>query len=616
MACCKRMRAQFSRIVMAFSAKLRRGMWVLLALSAVAGIILPIAHFSAPRAPQGMASPGRAARGAPRIQTTLPPIEVNFEDMAAQAGLTASHVSGGDKNKKYIIETTGSGVAIFDFDNDGRMDIFLVNGTRLEGFPKGEEPTSHLYRNLGDLRFEEVTEKAGLRRSGWGHGACAGDYDNDGFRDLLVTYFGHSALYHNNGNGTFTDVTASAGLESPRVRWDTGCSFVDYDLDGKLDLAIVGYVEFDISKVPAPGTTGNCQWKGIAVMCGPRGLPAGRNLLYHNEGGGRFRDVSASSGFGRPQGRYGFTVIASDFDNDGYPDLYVACDSTPSLLYRNKRDGTFEEMGVRSGAALNEDGQEQAGMGVDVADYDEDGHFDMVKTNFSDDTPNLYHNNGDGTFTDSVYLSGLSAHTQFLGWGVHFIDVDHDGRKEVLMINGHVYPEVEQAGPQVRYRQPRLLYWNVGKGQFVDISERSGSGIRQAWCSRGSAVADLDNDGSLEVVINNMGERPSLLKNSGKRKNWLELQLVGVRSNRDAVGARAYVYAGERRLSGEVRTGSGYLSQSDPRLHFGLGDDAGYQRIEVQWPGGGREVFPAGNGNRLVLLKQGAGKRVGAPRGS
>ncbi len=586
----------------------------MLAVSAMALATLPIAQFSAPGAPQGMASPGRAARGGPRIQTTLPPIEVNFEDVAVQAGLTAAHVSGGEKSKKYIIETTGSGVAIFDFDNDGRMDIFLVNGTRLEGFPKGEEPLSHLYRNLGDLRFEDVTEKAGLRRTGWGQGACAGDYDNDGFRDLLVTYFGHSVLYHNNGNGTFTDVTASAGLESPRVRWDTGCSFVDYDLDGKLDLAIAGYVEFDINKVPAPGTTGNCQWKGIAVMCGPRGLPAGRNLLYHNEGGGKFRDVSAFSGFGRPEGRYGFTVIASDFDNDGYPDLYVACDSTPSLLYRNKRDGTFEEMGVRSGAALNEDGQEQAGMGVDIADYDEDGHFDIVKTNFSDDTPNLYHNNGDGTFTDSVYLSGLSAHTQFLGWGAHFIDVDHDGRKDVLMVNGHVYPEVEQAGPQIRYRQPRLLYWNVGQGQFVDISERSGAGIRQAWCSRGSAVADLDNDGSLEVVINNMGERPSLLKNSGKKKNWLEVQLVGVRANRDAVGARAYVYVGERRLSSEIRTGSGYLSQGDARLHFGLGDHLEYQRIEVQWPGGEREVFPSGNGNRLVLLQQGTGKGRGPER--
>jgi hypothetical protein len=385
---------------------------------------------------------------------------------------------------------------------------------------------------------------------------------------------------------------------------------VDYNLDGKLDLVISGYVEFDRKQVPEPGGNPYCQWKGMPVMCGPRGLPPGRNLLFRNEGHGKFEDVSTSSGIGKPTGCYGFTVIASDLDNDGYPDLYVACDSKPSLLYHNLKNGTFEEIGIASGAALNEDGQEQAGMGVTVADFDEDGYWDIVKTNFSDDTPSVYHNQRDGTFSDVVYHSGLAAHTQYLGWGVHFLDVDHDGLKDILVVNGHVYPEVDRSPLNLKYRQPRLLYRNVGGGKFKDISDSSGVGISTPWVSRGSAVGDLDNDGSLEIVINNLGERPSLLKNFGPVKNWLLVQLVGVECNRDAVGARAYVYAGERRISGEVQTGSSYLSQNDSRLHFGLADDARYSRIEVQWPGGRREAFAGGPANRIVTLKQGGGSAV------
>lgn len=556
------------------------------------------------RAFQGMASPARIAHPAPPIQTNLPPIRVTFKDVAVQAGLTAVNVSGSKAKKKYILETTGNGVAIFDYDNDGRMDVLLVSATTLEGKDKA---TSHLYHNLGDLRFEEVTAKAGLTRTGWGQGVCAADYDNDGYTDLFVTYYGHSVLYHNERNGTFHDVTARAGLQSAEVRWDTGCSFVDYDLDGRLDLIVSGYVDFDMSKVPEPGSGGYCQWKGLPVMCGPRGLPPGRNHLFRNEGGGKFRDVSESSGIGKQTGCFGFTVVASDFDNDGYPDLYVACDSTPSLLYHNQKNGMFDEIGVASGVALNEDGQEQAGMGVAVADIDEDGCMDIVKTNFSDDTPNLYRNNGDGSFTDQVYLSGLGAHTQYLGWGIQFLDVDHDGRKDILLINGHVYPDVDAANLPMKYRQPRLLYWNVGGGRFKDISNDAGPGIADAWSSRGSAAGDLDNDGSLEVVINNLGARPSLLKNYGPKKSWLLVRCVGTACNRDAVGARAYVYLHGRRLSGEVQTGTSYLSQNDPRLHFGLGGDTAYDRIEVQWPGGKRERFAGGKANRIVVLKQGSG---------
>jgi hypothetical protein len=555
---------------------------------------------------QGMAAPG-VRQPAKHIQTKLPPITVDFRDIAEEAGLTALNVSGGELKKNYILETTGAGVAIFDFDNDGLMDIFLVNGTTLDGQGKGEKSTSHLYHNLGHMRFEDVTEKAGLGRVGWGQGVCVGDYDNDGYRDLFVTYYGHSVLYHNQGNGTFRDVTEEAGLKSEAIRWDTGCSFVDYDLDGQLDLAVTGYVEFDRDKIPAPGSGGYCLWKGMPVMCGPRGLPAGHNLLFHNAGHGKFTDVSIASGIGKSTGCYGFSVLASDFDNDGYPDLYVACDSRPSLLYHNLKNGTFEEIGIASGVALNEDGQEQAGMGVAVADYDEDGFVDVAKTNFSDDAPNLYHNNGDGTFTDRVYESGLGTHPQYLGWGIQFIDVDHDGRKDLLIVNGHVYPEVDQNPLGYKYRQPRLFYWNVGGGKFKDLSESSGPGIVARWPSRGSAVGDLDNDGSLEVVINNLGGRPSLLKNFAAAKHWLLIQCVGVTSNRDAVGARVYVYVGVRRLSGEIQTGTSFLSQNDSRVHIGLANDSSYQRIEVQWPGGHRETFPGGKANQIRVLKQGEG---------
>ena len=542
--------------------------------------------------------------------TDVRPARVDFRDVAAEAGLVAENVSGDANSKRYILETTGDGVGIFDFDNDGLMDVLLVNATTMDGKGRGEKSTSHLYRNLGGLHFEDVTQKAGMGKVGWGQGVCAGDYDNDGYEDVFVTYYGHSVLYHNEGDGTFKDVTQQAGLESDAVRWDTGCSFVDYDLDGKLDLVVSGYVDFDQSKIPAPGSGGYCQWKGMPVMCGPRGLPSGRNFLFHNDGSGKFSDVSEKSGVGKPTGCYGFTALASDFDNDGYPDIYVACDSRPSLLYHNRHNGTFEEIGVMAGVALSDAGQEQAGMGVTAADYDEDGFIDIAKTNFSDDVPNLYHNNGDGTFTDRVYESGLGGHTQYLGWGIEFLDADNDGRKDLLAVNGHVYPEVDKSPLNYKYRQPRLFFWNTGTGKFKDMSDNSGTGISARWASRGMAAGDLDNDGSLEVVIDNLDSTPSLLKNFGTKKNWLLVRLVGVQCNRDAIGARAYVYVKGRRISGEVQSGTSFLSQNDPRLHIGLGDDPTYDRIEVQWPGGTREVFPGGKANQILTLKQGSGSPV------
>jgi hypothetical protein len=560
---------------------------------------------------QGMGTVRRPVTPPGRIDTTLPPITVEFRDLAEQAGLTATNVSGGADAKKYILETTGNGVALFDFDNDGLLDVFLPNATTLEGDGAGKSSTGHLYRNLGQLRFADVTEQAGLRRTGWGQGACVGDYDNDGYRDLAVTYYGQSALYRNQRDGTFRDMSEAAGLKAAATRWDTGCSFVDYDRDGRLDLVVTNYLEFDRAKVPEAGSGSYCLWKGMPVMCGPRGLPFARNYLFRNEGQGRFADVSSTSGIGGTKGCYGFTVVAADFDNDSWPDLYVACDSTPSLLYHNQKNGTFKEVGLLSGVALNEDGQEQGGMGVAVADYDEDGDVDIVKTNFSDDIPNLYHNNGDGTFEDRVLQSGLGAYMEYVGWGVHFLDVDHDGRRDLLLINGHVYPEVERS-PEIKYRQPRLLYWNVGGGRFKDISTTSGQGVREPSSSRGSAVGDLDNDGSLEVVVSNMGTRPSLLKNFGERKNWLIVQCVGAASGIDPFGARVRLDVGKRTLSGEVQGASGYISQGDPRVHFGLGGDAAYQRIEVRWPSGERERFPGGKANQIVVLKQGSGTRVTA----
>lgn len=557
---------------------------------------------------QGMTTASRPNRPLPSIQTNLPPIKVDFRDIAEQAGLRAVNVSGSESHKTYILETTGNGVGIFDYNNDGLMDIFVVNATTLDGRTKGA--TSHLYRNLGNLRFQDVTADAHLTREGWGQGVCIGDYDNDGRRDLFVTYYGHSVLYHNEGNSRFKDVTAESGLASPLVRWDTGCSFFDYDLDGKLDLVITGYVDFDRENVPQPGSNSYCQWKGLPVMCGPRGLPAAHNFLFHNDGRGRFLDVSEKSGIGKSTGCYGFTAAASDFDGDGYPDLYVACDSTPSLLYHNRRNGTFEEMGVQSGVALNEDGQEQAGMGVAIADYDEDGNIDILKTNFSDDIPNLYHNNGDGSFDDQVYQSGLGAHTEYLGWGIHFVDVDNDGLKDILIVNGHVYPDVDQTKLLARYKQPRLLYWNVGSGKFKDLSNTSGLGLTTPWTSRGSALGDLDNDGSLEVVINNLGGRPSLLKNYGTHGNWLLVNCAGTRCNRDAIGARVFVYVNGRCISGEIQSGASFLSQNDSRLHFGLAHARRYDRIEVLWPGGMRERFGGGDANRIVALKEGSGTIV------
>jgi hypothetical protein len=536
----------------------------------------------------------------------IPP-RVNFVDVARRAGLSAKTEGGGEVAKKYIVETTGSGAAFVDYDNDGWPDIFLVNGTTLEGSPKGSEPTSHLYHNNHDGTFMDVTRKAGVALTGWGQGVCAGDFDNDGWTDLFVTFWGHSVLLHNNGDGTFTDVTKKAGLWRDEVHWETGCAFVDYDRDGRVDLFVSQYVDIDLAQTPAPGSSNNCLWKGIPVMCGPRGLKGTRNELFHNNGDGTFTDVSEKSGVAKTPAYYCFTALTGDFDNDGWPDIYVACDSTPSMLFHNNHDGTFSEIAVTAGVAFNEDGREQAGMGAHAADYDGDGWLDIIKTNFSDDNSTLYHNNGDGTFTDVTDQAGLGANTQFLGWGTLFVDIDNDGRPDLFIANGHVYPEVDGKGLNAAFRERKVLYWNQGNGKFKDISLQAGPGITAAFNSHGVAAADFDNDGAVEILVNNSHDPPSLLKNLGDHGNWILLKLLGTKSNRDAIGARVTVRANGRQQVQEVRSGGGYISQSDFRLHFGLGTATMADTVEIKWPSGLVEKLKNITANQIVTIKEGAG---------
>jgi enediyne biosynthesis protein E4 len=543
--------------------------------------------------------------------TEAPPI-ARFVDVAAKAGLRAPNVFGGVDTKKYIIETTGTGVAIFDFDNDSWPDIFLVNGTTLEKVPAGKAPTSHLYHNNHDGTFTDVTAKSGLAHSGWGQGVCVGDYDNDGWEDLYVTYYGKNVLYHNNGDGTFTDVSEQAGVAGSGKTWGTGCAFVDYDRDGKLDLMVANYVDFDLASAPAPGERPSCIWKGVPVMCGPRGLPWTKNTLYHNLGNGKFEDVTEKAHIDKTAGHYSFSVSTLDFNNDGWPDIYVACDSTSSILYRNNRDGTFTDVAVLAGAAFNEDGKEQAGMGSTVADFNGDGKLDIFKTNFSDDTSTLYRNNGDGTFDDVTFAAGLGLHTQYLGWGTMFLDFDSDGWPDLLLVNGHVYPEVDKQHLGSSYQEPRILYHNNGNGTFTDISESAGPGITTASSSRGLAVGDLWNDGRVSAVISNMGAPPSLLVNQVRSNNhWIGIRTVGTKSNRDGIGARVTVKTGARTFVDEVRSGSSYISNNDMRLHFGLGAASKVDWVEVRWPSGLTERFEAIVADKIHTVKEGSGVAAG-----
>jgi enediyne biosynthesis protein E4 len=527
-----------------------------------------------------------------------PAYRVDFRNVAAAAGLTEPFPNGGDKTKRFILETTGSGAAFLDYDNDGLLDIFLVSG---------DGGLSRLYHNEGKGRFTDVTAKMGLGSGppGWGQGVCAADYDNDGYTDLFVTYWGQNRLYRNIGGTRFEDVTERAGLKQDRVRYNTGCAFLDFDNDGHVDLFVANYLKFDPATTPHPGENPYCWYRGLPVACGPRGLPFDRNILYRNNGDGTFTDVSDASGVSAPDRNYSLGVLTGDFNQDGLVDIYVACDQTPSLLYINQGNGRFVEEAVLRGAAFDENGKAMSGMGVAAGDFDGDGRPDIFRSNFSDERETLYRNRGAGQFDDVTITAGLARNTRYVGWGCGFFDFDNDGLPDLLLVNGHAFPEVDRLGLDIHYRDHAILYRNLGEGTFADISQSAGPGILERQSARGAAFGDYDNDGLVEVLINNQNAAPSLLKQAIRPANhWIGLKLVGSRSNRSALGAKVRLTVGPHTQSDEVRSGGSYLSQNDLRLHFGIGTARRVDLIEVQWPSGQHQVLRDVSPDRIMLIEE------------
>ena len=522
------------------------------------------------------------------------PWPVRFTDVAEPAGLKHPTVYGDPSRTRFILEANGSGAAFVDYDRDGWIDALVLSGTRFQDGQRREvdwsprdAPRSRLYRNRRDGSFEDVTDRAGLERIGWASGVCAGDYDNDGWIDLFVTYFGGNVLYRNRAGRGFADVTAQAGLPVSGGHWGSGCSFIDHDRDGDLDLFAANYLRFDAAAAPEPGQGANCVWKGVPVNCGPKGLPTDTNRFFANAGNGTFADVSGPSGIASVTGRYPMTAVGADLDDDGWTDLYVASDSTAAILYRNNRDKTFTDVALHSGAALGEQGNPQAGMGVAVGDFDNDGRLDLLKTHFADDIPALYRNLGRGLFEDVAVLAGLGVRNRHVEWGAGMPDLDNDGLADVLYVTGHVYPEVERVLPHYPYRGPRVVFRNAGSRRFVDVTQESGAGATAVHSSRGAAFGDYDNDGDVDVLIVNMNERPSLLRNDAPPRNsWISIKLEGTVSNRSAIGARVTVAAAGRLQARAVVSQSSYYSHDDLRLHFGLGAADEVERIDVRWPGG------------------------------
>src|SRR4051812_14454676 len=539
---------------------------------------------------------------------------VSFTDVAAAAGLRATSTYGGIDRKRFIIETNGAGVAFFDYDNDGWTDALVLNGVRLkngtrevETYPAGAAPVSHLYHNVRGA-FTDVSARAGIAATGWASSVCVADYDNDGFLDLFVTYFGHNVLYRNKGNGTFEDATRRAGLPAGGTRWGSGCTFVDYDRDGKVDLFVANYLTFDLPNADEVGKGPNCVWKGVPVNCGPRGLPTDTNLLFHNDGDGRFSDVSVASGVAAVTGRYAMTAAAADVDGDGWPDIYVACDSTASILYHNNHDGTFRDTALESGVAYGESGTQQAGMGIALGDFSGDGLVDLLKTHFADDVPALYRNRGKGLFEDVAVAAGVAVQNRYVEWGAGMPDLDNDGRADLMYVTGNVYPEVEAVLKQYPHRGPRIVFHNLDGVRFEDVSAASGAGARDPHSSRGAAFGDYDNDGDIDVLIFNMNEPPSLLRNDNRTGNrWIGVRLEGTRSNRAAIGATVRVTAGGRTQARVALSQSSYYSHDDLRLHFGLGGSARADVIEVRWPSGESETLHDVAGGRVVTIREGAG---------
>lgn len=544
-----------------------------------------------------------ASRGVPATPRPAPsglPFHARFTDIARRAGLHEVTVSGHPARCDYITGAMSGGAAFFDYDNDGWLDALVLSGSRCDDPPPSA--SNRLYKNNRNGTFSDVTEKAGLFHAGYSYGVAVGDYNNDGFEDLFITGWGQNILYRNNGNGTFTDVTHDAGLANPQPRFGSGCAFLDYDRDGRLDLFVSNYVVFDKQSTPRPGQPGGCNYGGAPVFCGPRGLPYGHHSLYHNNGDGTFTDVTASSGIVESPGGYGLTVVAADFDNDGWPDIYVACDSTPSLLFINNHDGTFSEQGMERGVALSEDGMEQAGMGVAAGDFKLTGSLDIVKTHFAQDTSGVYLNDGKGCFWDVSRASGLGVETRYVSWGSGIVDLDNDGNPDIFEVTGGIYPEISSG-----YKTPRVIFRNLGGGRFEELLGMAGPGVSAQHSSRGCAFGDFDNDGDVDMLIVNHNEPPSLLRNDVTGGNhWIKIKLVGVESNRSGIGGRVTARYGGKVQAQEVLSQSSYLSSNDARLHFGLGT-ASTADVEVRWPRGSVEKFTALPAGHLYLVTEGCG---------
>ena len=535
--------------------------------------------------------------------------KIAFTNVAKSAGLTHKTIYGDEQKNKYLLETTGCGVAWFDFDNDGWLDLFFVNGSRFSGIVKGQEPTTKLYKNNRNGTFTDVTAKSGLAKSGWGQAVCVGDYDNDGWDDLFVSYFGKNTLFKNNGNGTFTDTTDKAGVGVNKTRWGSGSAFLDFDKDGDLDLFVGSYIDFDVKTAPTP-ETGPCLYKGVMVACGPPGLTGGVNMLFQNNGNGTFTDVSEKSGIRKTIGTYALGVLIADFDNDTWPDIYVANDSAPAALYHNNGNSTFTDIGVESGAAYSGDGKPQAGMGVSAGDFDGDGLPDIFKTNFSGDTSTLYRNLGKNNFDDVTFATGIGLNTRWLGWGCGFFDPDNDGWLDILLVNGHVYPEVTKLTTEAGYAQRKVLYRNLRNKTFQDVTEKIGGALIEPTAGRGCAFGDFDNDGDVDVVINPVNESPVLMrldspapKDGGN--NWIAVKAIGTISNRSGIGARVTCITDDQTQFNEVRSGGSYYSQNDLRVHFGLGKAAKVKTIEIRWPSGKVSKLNDVAVNQVVIVKEG-----------
>jgi hypothetical protein len=530
---------------------------------------------------------------------TTPANDLRFTEISQQAGIKFRHVFSPEK--KYIAESMGGGVALFDYDNDGYLDIYFVNSLTVDLAKSRQRTSSALYHNNGGNGFTDVTSKSGLGDIGFGMGVAVGDYNNDGLEDLYVTCLGPNHLFKNNGKGSFTDVTVKAGVGDPR--WSTGAAFVDYDKDGKVDLFVSNYVDFDFNHLPEFGVGRTCQFKGVPVQCGPRGLPGAGDSLYHNNGDGTFSDVSRKAGVADPNGYYGLGVICSDFDEDGFVDIFVANDSTPNFFYHNNGDGTFKEIAFTSGTAVNESGSEQGSMGVTLGDYDHDGRLDLFITNFDDEYNILYHNDGQNSFTDVSFKSKVGEISlAYVGWGTQFFDYDNDGWVDLFVANGHIYPQ------RGHYRQREFLHHNNQDGTFSEVAAQTGSALMEERVGRGAAFGDIDNDGDVDMVVADLDGGPQLLRNDGgNANNSILVKTVGVKNNRDGIGARVKIVSGDMTQIDEVRSGGSYLSQSDFRLHFGLQKRTRVDLMEVRWPNGAIERIANVSANKILTIKEGAG---------